>query len=200
MLVKDQSLGSSGHSLSPRNKRAGWNIQASAFATNSVNPIRQIVENMDVQPNPDKALIPLSIGDPTLFRNLNPPDIVTEALVSALQSGRYNGYQPSTGMEAARQAVASYVSVPGAVVDACDVFLTSGASHALDLCIGLLAVPGGNILIPRPGFPLYTTLCASYGIQIRSYDLLPHDGWNIDLQDLKSKVSVWGIWKKMIDR
>lgn len=183
MLIKDPS-----DSLTSGPKR-DWDIQPSSFATNSVNPIRQIVENMDVQPNPDKVLIPLSIGDPTLFGNLNPPPIVTESLIDAIASGRFNGYQPSTGLEVARQAVADYVSVPGATVEASDVFLTSGASHALDLCIGLLAVPGSNILIPRPGFPLYTTLCASYGVAIRSYDLLPDEGWNVDLRDLRAKVS-----------
>lgn len=47
------------HSLSIR---SNWSIQPSSFAVNSINPIRQIVENLNVSPNPDKKLIPLSIG------------------------------------------------------------------------------------------------------------------------------------------
>uniref|UniRef100_A0A1I8FFK4 Aminotran_1_2 domain-containing protein n=1 Tax=Macrostomum lignano TaxID=282301 RepID=A0A1I8FFK4_9PLAT len=39
-----------------------------------------------------------------------------------------------------------------------DVILTSGCSSALDLCISVLANPGDNILIPRPGFSIYRTL------------------------------------------
>ena len=43
--------------------QGNWCIQASSFAINSINPIRQIVENLNVSPNPDKKLIPLSIGE-----------------------------------------------------------------------------------------------------------------------------------------
>ena len=36
-----------------------------------------------------------------------------------------------------------------------DVVLTSGFSHALQLCIEVLCNPGDELLVPRPGFPLY---------------------------------------------
>ena len=42
-----------------------WDIKTSDFAANSINPIRQIVEGMNVNPNPNKTLIPLSIGELT---------------------------------------------------------------------------------------------------------------------------------------
>ena len=43
------------------------------------------------------------------------------------------------------------------------------------MCIECLANPGDNILLPRPGFSLYVTLCQSLGIEIRSYDLIVKD-------------------------
>ena len=49
--------------------------------------------------------------------------------------------------------------------------LASGASGALDLAISVLANPGQNILVPRPGFSLYQTLAESLGIKIKHYDL-----------------------------
>lgn len=58
----------------------------------------------------------------------------------------------------------------------------------MDLCIALLGSPGKNILIPRPGFPLYKTLCGGYGIDIRSYDLKPEDNWEVDLHHLQSQI------------
>lgn len=67
-------------------------------------------------------------------------------------------------------------------------FLTSGCSHALDLCIALLGSAGKNILIPKPGFPLYKTLCHGYGIETRSYNLDPSRGWEVDLNDLESVI------------
>lgn len=52
-----------------------------------------------------------------------------------------------------------------------DIILTSGCSHALEMCINVLANPGDNILIPQPGFSLYITLCQSLGIETKFYKL-----------------------------
>ena len=49
--------------------------------------------------------------------------------------------------------------------------LCSGCSCALDLCISVLANRGQNILVPRPGFPLYRTLALGLGIETKFYDL-----------------------------
>jgi hypothetical protein len=47
-----------------------WNVSASLLSKKTFNPIRNIVETMNLKPNPDKAMITLSIGDPTVFGNL----------------------------------------------------------------------------------------------------------------------------------
>lgn len=69
-----------------------------------------------------------------------------------------------------------------------DVFITSGCSHALDLCISLLAEPGQNILIPRPGFLLYQTLAHGFGIRTKFYDLVPERDFEIDLHSLEAAI------------
>ena len=38
------------------------------------NPIRALVDAMVLEPNPEKEMIPLSIGDPSVFGNLPPPE------------------------------------------------------------------------------------------------------------------------------
>ncbi len=110
-----------------------------------------------------RRLISLALGDPTALGNLTPPPEAVKAIQEAIGSGRYNGYGPSQGAPAARQAVACHVSVPGGQVEAEDVILCSGCSGALDMAIFTLADAGQNILVPRPGFPLYITLAAGYG-------------------------------------
>ena len=60
-----------------------------------------------------------------------------------------------------RVAIANKVSRPEAPVTSDDVFVTYGASQALQLAIEVLANPGHNILLPSPGFPLYSTLMQS---------------------------------------
>lgn len=66
--------------------------------------------------------------------------------------------------------------------------LASGCSHAIDLCICVLARHGQNILIPRPGFPLYKTLTSVYGVKYKQYDLLADKNWSIDLDHLESLI------------
>merc|ERR1740128_802169 len=143
---------------------------------------------MTITPSPDKKMISLSIGDPTVFKNLNPAPEVVEAIHAALDSGIHNGYGPSTGFLESRQAVADHVTVPGGEVTADDVILCSGCSCALDIAISTLANEGKNILVPRPGFPLYTTLSAGLGIQTREYDLLPDHDWMVDLGHMESLI------------
>ncbi|OAD60924.1 Tyrosine aminotransferase [Eufriesea mexicana] len=168
--------------------RHQWNVQASDIARRTRNPIRSIVESLVIEPNPAKSVISLSIGDPTTFGNLRPPKEVIEAVQQSLLSQSYNGYAPSTGYQIAKEAVAEYSSSEFVKVDAKDVILCSGCSSALDLCITALARRGQNILIPRPGFSIYRTLAEGLGINVKSYELRPEHGWEIDLDDLESQI------------
>ena len=90
-----------------------WNVSASSLAKNTFNPIRNILETMNIQPNPDKPMISLSIGDPTIFGNLNPSSNAISAITEALKSGKYNGYAPSSGYVESRQAIADHISCGG---------------------------------------------------------------------------------------
>lgn len=67
-----------------------------------------------------------------------------------------------------------------------DVGITVGCSQAIQLCIAALATAGANILIPRPGFPIYETFCKYYGVACRFYDLLPERDWEVDLDQIAS--------------
>ena len=106
------------------------------------------------------------------------------------RSHRHNGYIHSTGDDAARAAVASYynesrdASSPRAPVTRDDVCIASGASSALDLAIGVLLNPGDVLFVPRPGFPLYTTLCEARGIRAETYALDPARNWEADTDAL----------------
>lgn len=165
-----------------------WHVPASEFAKNTFNPIRSIVDGMQLTPNPDKPMIALSIGDPTVFGNLPIPEAAEEAVTDALKNRTFNGYGPSTGYEKSRAAVAEYVSTPEVKVEAKDVILCSGCSGALDLCVTALANPGQNFLVPRPGFSIYKTLAESLGIFVKTYDLLPEKSWEIDLEHLVEQI------------
>ncbi|KAG7231075.1 hypothetical protein INR49_025105 [Caranx melampygus] len=171
-----------------KSRRQRWEVKPSEMANNTLNPIRAIVDGMKITPNPDKPMIALSIGDPTVFGNLPTDDAVLQAMKDAIDSQKYNGYAPSVGYLKSRQAVANFYSCPEAPLDAEDVILTSGCSQAIDLAISVLCNPGDNILVPCPGFSLYKTLAVSMGIKVKLYNLLPEKSWEIDLQHMESLI------------
>uniref|UniRef100_A0A182P8J3 Tyrosine aminotransferase n=1 Tax=Anopheles epiroticus TaxID=199890 RepID=A0A182P8J3_9DIPT len=170
-----------------KSKRNRWNVAISEFARLTHNPIRAIVEELNIQPNPSKPLIALSIGDPTTFGNLKPSPETVDAVRQAIEDGSGNGYAPANGHLEAREAVARYVQHQGAVTPN-DVILCSGCSSSLDLCISVLGGPGKNILIPKPGFSIYRTLAEGFGIECRTYDLLPERNWEADLVQLEQLI------------
>lgn len=47
----------------PVSFRERWSVRASDIARRTYNPIRSIVENIVVEPNPNKQMIALSIGE-----------------------------------------------------------------------------------------------------------------------------------------
>ncbi|RKP07642.1 tyrosine aminotransferase [Thamnocephalis sphaerospora] len=163
-------------------------IAASRVSRRTVNPIRRIVDNLRVEPNPEKPVISLALGDPTVFGNLSTHDSCLQAVRDELDNHRTHGYAPSTGLESARDAIARKHTTPEAPLSAKDVIIASGCSGAIDLCISAIADEGDNILLPKPGFSLYETLAASKGIECRFYSLLPERSWEADLAQMEALV------------
>lgn len=81
-----------------------------------------------------------------------------------------------------------------------DVILTSGCSQAIELALAVLANPGQNILVPRPGFSLYKTLALSMGIEVKLYNLLVSSGrpgrGSLDISPLINTLAPPGKWVK----
>ncbi|CAB4484644.1 tyrosine aminotransferase [Rhizophagus irregularis] len=165
-----------------------WRVPASIVAKRTKNPIREIVYNMNVTPNPEKEYISLALGDPTHYGNFKIHENCIDAVITQLKSYKANGYVPSVGVESARIALAKKFSTKEAPLTSEDIVLASGASDALSLAISVLCNEGQNILLPRPGFSLYQTLSESKGIECRYYNLLPDRNWETDLDHLSSLI------------
>jgi len=154
-----------------------------------VNPIRNIVDKIvkPVAPK-EKPLIPLSLGDPTVFGNMDCPEVVNQAIIQALMSKRNNGYGPSIGLQEAREAIAKRYSTKDSPIAAKDIVIASGGSGAIALAIQALANPHDNILVPRPGFSLYATVAGHHEIKVKYYDLLPEKQWEADIEGMEKIV------------
>eukprot|EP00737_Agarophyton_chilense_P002411 gb/GEZJ01002744.1/.p1 GENE.gb/GEZJ01002744.1/~~gb/GEZJ01002744.1/.p1 ORF type:complete len:885 (+),score=118.39 gb/GEZJ01002744.1/:821-3475(+) len=167
-----------------------WNIQASDRSLRTINPIRNLVQNIDVKPNPEKRLIRLSVGDPTVYGNLKVSREVVDQFCDVIRSGRGNGYSMSMGSPEARKAVADRYSTAKSPLRADDVVLASGTSGALEIALGCIANEGDNVLLPKPGFPLFRTIAEGYGIECRYYRVNPDKQWEICLEDLPKLVDL----------
>ncbi|KAJ4726363.1 Tyrosine aminotransferase [Melia azedarach] len=135
----------------------------------------------------EKRLISLGMGDPTAHSCFHTTHVAPEAVVDALQSDKFNGYAPTVGLPQTRRAIAEYLSrdLPYKLTSD-DVFVTSGCTQAIDVAMAMLACPGANILLPRPGFPIYELCAAFRQIEVRHFDLLPQKGWEVDLDGIES--------------
>ena len=163
-------------------------IPATSRSLETFNPIRNIVDQMVIEPNVNKKLIPLSIGDPTTFGNLPVSEATKKAMMEVIQSDKCNGYGPSDGFGCVKTAIAQFYSIPESPLTPNDVMLTSSCSGALDIAIGALAEEGTNIVVPRPGFSIYGTLSTLYKVNVKYYNLLPDSNWEIDLEHLESVI------------
>ncbi|XP_063719814.1 tyrosine aminotransferase-like [Symsagittifera roscoffensis] len=183
-----------GHCLSS-DDRNGFGVRkiesalpVSSRAINTHNPIRNIVDQMKIEPNVEKSFIPLSIGDPTTFGNLPISCATKEALFDVIEKGNCHGYGPSDGFLVAKEAIAQFYSTDLYPLSTNDIILTSSCSGAIDLAIGAVAEEGTNILIPRPGFSIYESLTTLYNVNVKHYNLKPDKNWQIDLEHLEALV------------
>lgn len=129
----------------------------------------------------------LNIGDPISFGFSVPPHLI-EAVDRAMRDCR-NGYTPSPGIPAAREAVADDFGARGLAIDADRVLITSGTSEGIELTLTALLNPGDEVLVPVPTYPLYTAVIAKLGAVARYYHTDPDRHWLPDLEHIASLVT-----------
>ena len=133
-----------------------------------------------------RRVLYLNIGDPLLYDFVTPPDLV-EVVAQAMRDGR-NYYAPSRGVPQAREAIANALEEDGIDAAPGDVFITSGASEAIEVSMTALLEPGDNVLTPLPGYPLYSAVLCKLSVEERSYLLRPEAGWRPDLEHMESLI------------
>jgi alanine-synthesizing transaminase len=96
-------------------------------------------------------------------------------------------YEPSAfGLPAARAAVAADFARRGHALAPDRVLLSASTSEAYAFLFKLLCDPGDEVLVPRPGYPLFEFLATLESVRVRAYPFA-HDGeWHLDLAALRS--------------
>src|SRR5580658_10487104 len=131
-------------------------------------------------------ILPLNIGDPLNFDFQTPAHMI-EAVYQAMRDGK-NGYSSSSGIPPALEAIRGEAARKG-IAGIQDVFVTSGVSETVDICLTALLNPGDNLLTPCPDYPLYSAVLGKLEIGLNTYYLNEEDGWQPDLDDIRKKIT-----------
>ncbi len=100
------------------------------------------------------------------------------------------GYEPdSHGAPRAREALSRFYAGQGWNLSPDRFFLTAGTSEAYSLAFSTLASAGDEVLLPRPGYPLFEHLAAHSRLATRSYDQTWETRWMPSPESLENAVT-----------
>ncbi len=90
------------------------------------------------------------------------------------------GYSRPAGADGLRAAIADMHGVGVETVQ-----VVTGASEALLILFWLAAEPGANVVLPQPGYPPFSALPESLGIETRYYAIRKENDFRIDLAEIE---------------
>lgn len=161
-------------------------IKPAVRTENITYAVRDILMIANEVAKTGKEMLYLNIGDPNLFDFVPPRKMVDAAYDAMLKN--YNGYSPSSGIRAALDSIGKDAEKKG-IKNIQDMFVTTGASEAIDICLTALVNDGENVLTPTPGYPLYTAISSKLRMMANPYYLNEENGWQPDIEDIKSKIN-----------
>ena len=133
-----------------------------------------------------KDMVYLNIGDPCQF-DFRTPEHVVEAIVRALRDNK-TGYSPSEGIPEAIEAIRRDAEERKGIRNVRDVLIGHGASEPIEILLTALMEPGESILVPFPGYPLYTAVLAKLGVRPIPYYLDEDDHWQPNPEEIAQLV------------
>uniref|UniRef100_A0A1J3J8X3 Cystine lyase CORI3 n=1 Tax=Noccaea caerulescens TaxID=107243 RepID=A0A1J3J8X3_NOCCA len=126
---------------------------------------------------------------PPRSKSLETSHTAEKAVVKAVLCGTGNAYAPSIGLPVAKRAVAEYLNQKlTKKLTADDVFMTVGCKQAIELAVDILAKPKANVLLPSPGFPWDEVRSIYKNLEVRHYDFIPKNNFEIDFKSVREKV------------
>jgi alanine-synthesizing transaminase len=133
-----------------------------------------------------KTLVSLNIGDPCQF-DFRTPEHVVEAIVKALRDNR-TSYTASEGLPEAREAIRRDAEERKGIKNVREVLIGHGASEPIELLLGALLERGEGVLVPSPGYPLYSAVLAKLEARGIHYRLDENNGWQPDPEQMERAI------------
>lgn len=129
--------------------------------------------------------IALSIGQP----DFDTPAHIVEAAKHALDEG-YTRYPPAKGFEDLREAIARKLKIKNNIIADPDseVFVCSGAMHAIFNSVLQIVEPGDEVIVIDPGFDYHSQIRLFGGtpVTVKAHE---QNGYKVDPADIRNAVS-----------
>ncbi len=141
----------------------------------------RLAERLAARRAAGERIIDLTESNPTRAGLAGPADLLLPlAQPAALR------YEPRAfGLPEARAAVAADFARRGFPIEPERVVLSASTSEAYAFLFKLLCDPGDEVLVPRPGYPLFEFLATLESVRVRACPFA-HDGeWHLDLASLR---------------
>jgi aspartate/methionine/tyrosine aminotransferase len=111
-------------------------------------------------------------------------------LLEALTNADALDYDPQPrGSLRGREAVCRYYADQGVLIEPEQVVLTTSTSEAYSYLFRLLFDPGGELLVPQPGYPLFDFLAALEDVRLKNAPLVYDHGWQIDPEGFRRAIT-----------
>lgn len=134
-----------------------------------------------------RRIIKLNIGNPAPFGFEAPDEILVDVIRNLPQA---QGYSDSQGILSARTAIVQHYQERGIdTVDVDDVWLGNGVSELISISLQAMLDNGDEVLIPAPDYPLWTASTSLAGGRPVHYLCDESNGWQPDLDDVRSKIT-----------
>ncbi len=162
------------------------NIKPADRTENVRYAIRDIISLANEVAKTGKEMYYLNIGDPNIYDHETPATVLFPSIQALINNK--NGYAPSNGIKSAIDAIERDANKKG-IHNILDIFVTTGASEAIEMSLTALLDRGDNFLMPSPGYPLYIAVESKLECVPNPYYLNEENNWQPDIEDIKSKIN-----------
>jgi aspartate/methionine/tyrosine aminotransferase len=132
-----------------------------------------------------KKIIDLSLGQ----SDFKSPNHVVEATIQALKDG-HHGYTLPNGIIECRESVSRKIkNLYKANIDPERIVIMPGGKPTMNFAISFFGEPGGEIIYPDPGFPIYESMIKYTGAKPVPYDLTNKEDFSIDVDNILSLIN-----------
>jgi len=124
-----------------------------------------------------RDIIDLSVGDP----DLAPPGSLLENLNAALSNPEHHRYPPQRGTSILKDSVRRYLSRRcGVKPDDSEILILVGSKEGIAHLPWSVCNPGDTVLLPDPGYPVYSSSARFAGCDTATLPLDPDGGFRPD--------------------